>query len=758
MAVQAFLPEPAWQRKLRPYATILLNNAVMVPISQAILRTSADVMAASSACAGALVLSSTATVEWWWPTLWWGGLLFFCRGGLMKFFKSSALCVLGDVMVRGRTQWVEQATEAGAIRAEKPLLQNIAFEATAGVAGSLIYFEFVRSTVGGSGSVSWRILALGMASGAVRGVIVADGGHLPSLQTACGCLEFVLGVTEEHECLRSLGFAGCSLKEFLPMSLFGCMCVMPLAVLLMPLKFVIECILGEDPIVAQRAVLDEVLVELGKSNRAHEALSSARQRVVGFTGKVELASLWQTVRRSCGSRELARAAAGPGQLLRASSGSLKSAGAAAQKHLDALLAKLVAHQRTALTKLMHSKSTGTLTQQSMQSLLIEVLSDAAEPIVLRRREMVRSALTQIAEKSVVHLLLGIGGGRDDPSLESVSQMLGFHVSFVGEEGLDMGGVRRDFMDSFATALTREEHLPLSLSEPLEILGLGADSTWRPVPCDEEHQSFLWAFGRFLALALVYRCPCPIPLSLSVFKCLLGIRLRPGDVRQLDPDFWKHRMQPLLQHGGAEIRQAQLRDWGMDPLTFTSIDGCRELKPNMGSVLVMESNREEYAQLLCEDFLIGSVRTEIGCLVMGFHEVVPQELLKGLDAEQLRMLVCGVAQLDVDEWEAHAVVADSAQQLAKWFFDWLRKQPQETRAKILAFVTGSSVLPSGWEGLRDQKGAKLPFRILAEGEPESLPSAHTCVNLLVLPPVTSRATLERRLDCVVEFAGREMLLI
>jgi len=122
-----------------------------------------------------------------------------------------------------------------------------------------------------------------------------------------------------------------------------------------------------------------------------------------------------------------------------------------------------------------------------------------------------------------------------------------------------------------------------------------------------------------------------------------------------------------------------------------------------------------------------------------------------------MLVCGVAEINVDDWQAHAVV-EGSRQVAAWFFDWLRKRPQETRSKMLAFGTGSSVLPSGWEGLKDQQGQPLPFRILAQGDPDALPSAHTCANLLVLPPVTSRAALERKLDRVIELSGREMLLV
>jgi len=398
--------------------------------------------------------------------------------------------------------------------------------------------------------------------------------------------------------------------------------------------------------------------------------------------------------------------------------------------------------------------------------VIAVLQGSLSRIVLRRHhsDFVRSALTQIAERKTSDLLLGITA-QFVPGLQdaTIVNMLGLHVEFVGEPGIDAGGVRRDFMDCFAAALTgreKSQESRLALVEPLCLLGLGADCTWRPISCDDQTRGYLWALGKLLALALVYRCPCPVSLSLLVFKCLLAIPLRPGDVKQLDPDFWRHRVELLLRAGGANARQAELTTWDMEPLRFISADGNRELSPGGASRTVDEDNREEYAQLLCEDFLIGPIRSELGCLVTGFHEVVPAPLLmcKGskLDAEQLRMLVCGVDELDVDEWQLHAKV-EGSEEVAAWFFGWLRKQPQEARSKVLAFTTGSSVLPCGWDGLKDQSGKALPFSISVTGNPDSLPSSHTCANLLVLPHVSTRAMLEQKLSQLIELAGREMLI-
>ena len=113
------------------------------------------------------------------------------------------------------------------------------------------------------------------------------------------------------------------------------------------------------------------------------------------------------------------------------------------------------------------------------------------------------------------------------------------------------------------------------------------------------------------------------LSLLVFKCILKVPLRPGDVRQLDPDFWTHRVRPILEPQGATERQRQLESWGaapnawhfalvpgMDALTFTSADGLREsaastkkkrddlrLKPEGSKVRVTEENKEAAAHMI-----------------------------------------------------------------------------------------------------------------------------------------------------------------
>ena len=496
-------------------------------------------------------------------------------------------------------QWLEQANDMGAARPPQPLWPCVLKEAALGLLGAQVSLEYMRSTLGCGRPLcgSWKYagfpwhLALGTVAGASRGCTLATGGKRPRLQHACSWAEFLLEVFAERECACLLGFP-CAPLHYAAVALWGVLSLLPWGLLVVPCDRLVVRVFGEDPIAEQKCVLEQVALELEHSRHGNRELAAAPRRAAEFIGRVELTSLWRHVRPLRATSELVREAR---KHLRPQD--------SVQRRLEVLLRNLAEWRAAGDVRAILTGRDGRPVREDEAFHLLEA---ASAPILVPRKNMVRSALTQVADRPLEHLLLGIAA-RSIPGLQrdSTAQMLGLRVQFAGEEGFDLGGVRKEFMDCFAKALVTvtPQASPLALLEPVTLLALCADSTWRPAPCREEQRGYLWALGRLLALALVYRCPCPLPLSLLVFKCLLGITLRPGDVRRLDPDFWNHRVRPLLAPGGADTRQAQLVEWGMDPLAFTSADGARELRPGGAKVLVNEENREEYAQLLCEDLLL-----------------------------------------------------------------------------------------------------------------------------------------------------------
>jgi hypothetical protein len=81
---------------------------------------------------------------------------------------------------------------------------------------------------------------------------------------------------------------------------------------------------------------------------------------------------------------------------------------------------------------------------------------------------------------------------------------------------------------------------------------------------------------------------------------------------------------------------------------------------------------------------------------GFNEVVPLEWLQYFDERELELMLCGIQDFDIDDWEKHTIYrhySRSSKQIA-WFWQLVREITSEQRARLLQFVTGTCRLPVG----------------------------------------------------------------
>lgn len=177
-----------------------------------------------------------------------------------------------------------------------------------------------------------------------------------------------------------------------------------------------------------------------------------------------------------------------------------------------------------------------------------------------------------------------------------------------------------------------------------------------------------------------------------------------DVKALDPDYFKNRMEMMMADGGLEMMKMVL---DIDPMHFVEIDDLTglettaELKPGGADVVVTEENKLEYVELLSEHYLCGAIRKELSQFLIGFHELVPENALKecGINEKDLALIITGMPVIDVADWRAHCEVetrtpgpeADAL--LARWW-EVVQAMSPEEHAKLLQFATGLSRLPVG----------------------------------------------------------------
>ncbi len=91
----------------------------------------------------------------------------------------------------------------------------------------------------------------------------------------------------------------------------------------------------------------------------------------------------------------------------------------------------------------------------------------------------------------------------------------------------------------------------------------------------------------------------------------------------------------------------------------------------------------------------------GCVrVEGLAEMVKPEWLTCFDERELEVLLCGMEEIDVDDWERSAAYKGGygpTCQTVIWFWKFVRELDHEKRARLLQFVTGTCRVPVGGFG-------------------------------------------------------------
>lgn len=113
---------------------------------------------------------------------------------------------------------------------------------------------------------------------------------------------------------------------------------------------------------------------------------------------------------------------------------------------------------------------------------------------------------------------------------------------------------------------------------------------------------------------------------------------------------------------------------------------------------------------------------------------PYYLLRYLqfNEQELELLISGTPDIDVDEWRAATEYNgySSSDPNIVWWWRALKSFNREERAKVLSFATGTSRVPlSGFVDLQGVQGVQRFSIHRAYGEPDRLPQAHTCKDLL-----------------------------
>ncbi|KAK1798910.1 hypothetical protein P4O66_007179 [Electrophorus voltai] len=304
------------------------------------------------------------------------------------------------------------------------------------------------------------------------------------------------------------------------------------------------------------------------------------------------------------------------------------------------------------------------------------------------------------------------------------------VKFRGEEGLDYGGVAREWLYLLSHEMLNPYYGLFQYSrDDIYTLQINPDSSVNP-----EHLSYFHFVGRIMGMAVFHGHYIDGGFTLPFYKQLLGKLITLDDMESVDPDLYNSLVW-ILEN---DITGVLDHTFCVEHSAYGQIIQ-HELKPNGKSVPVTEETKKEYVRLYVNWRFLHGIEAQFLALQKGFNEVIPQHLLKPFDEKELELIVCGLGKIDIHDWRANTrlkhCTAESS--VVKWFWKAVESFDEERRARLLQFVTGSSRVPlQGFKALQGAAGPRQFTIHQIDANTNNLPKAHTCFNRIDIPPYES----------------------
>jgi len=166
------------------------------------------------------------------------------------------------------------------------------------------------------------------------------------------------------------------------------------------------------------------------------------------------------------------------------------------------------------------------------------------------------------------------------------------------------------------------------------------------------------------------------------------------------------------------------------LTIVGETTTVELIPNGANIDVTEDNKAKFVDLKANAAMMNGIKDQIEAVKLGFAELLPPTLLRDFTVSDLHISLSGSSNISVMDWKRNSIVGQNiSPKQASMFWEIVAEMTPEQRSKLLFFATASaSPPPGGFANLQPNK-----FRLESEEmAPGSLPEAHACFCVLVLP--------------------------
>lgn len=215
-----------------------------------------------------------------------------------------------------------------------------------------------------------------------------------------------------------------------------------------------------------------------------------------------------------------------------------------------------------------------------------------------------------------------------------------NIQFAGEEGVDAGGVSREWYQVMAREMF-DPNLALFIPVPLE-----GGTTFQPNPnsiiqSDRgiNHLDYFRFVGRIVGKALYDGQLIDAYFTRSFYKHMLGLQLTYEDIEAVDPGYYKN-LKWMLENDNIE----EFVELSFTAETdFFGRNEVVELIPGGKEMKVTDLNKHEYVNLVARHRMTTSIRSQIDAFLDGFWSMVPKKHISIFNDHELELLISGLPE-------------------------------------------------------------------------------------------------------------------
>ena len=180
----------------------------------------------------------------------------------------------------------------------------------------------------------------------------------------------------------------------------------------------------------------------------------------------------------------------------------------------------------------------------------------------------------------------------------------------------------------------------------------------------------------------------------LYKHILGWPVTFSDLEGAEEEYYNNLKQLVDMAARGEDLEEML---GQDFSTTHEVLGRMEeieLVPGGKDIEVNNDNFPEYLEACMKYRMLDRVRPQLNELLLGFFDVIPEALLTIFDFQELELLMCGLPEIDLDDWKDNTEYSGEYDhtggdhECCVWFWEVVEEFDQEIKARLLQFVTGT----------------------------------------------------------------------